>query len=318
MQTYTVGYGDSVSKISKILYGDFSKTHEICKLNNLVDCDVVQPGQVLKVPDPTNIQDAEVVPLTVDAGQGWKKTVGKWFPWVVVAAAAYFLGKEASKQHKKNKAAKTSAVNGLAKLPRKQKKEVKTLLKKGKKIPAYYSYTNEWGNKVYKAKNGRYYVDVDGQLHKMTSEGEPEYPVRNFKKINGLSGVKKLSKQDAKRMAIDAGIDFNQDFHTLSSSKVDTLVELAKKSGYRKSKTSPGSRGRAFFEHLQKVKGLSGAKFGPRKTKKKFHGKKAITIGDWKVRYNPFYKKYQATHEGGNMEEFDTIDEAKTYIKRHG
>src|SRR5688572_17078707 len=108
MQTYTVGYGDSVSKISKILYGDFSKTQEICNLNKLVDCNLVQPGQVLKVPDATNVKDGEVVPLTAGDGRGWKQTVGKWFPWIVVGVAAYLLTKQGHKQYKKNKASKKS------------------------------------------------------------------------------------------------------------------------------------------------------------------------------------------------------------------
>lgn len=236
MQTYIVGHGDSVSKISKILYGDFSKTQEICKMNNLVDCNLVQPGQVLKVPDPTNLKDAEVVPLTAATG-GWKKTVGKWFPWIVVGVTAYLLTKQAHKAHKKRKAAKSKPLGSHD----------------GKKsttptVTAKFIYEDDWSQKVYKGSDGKKYVEVDGVMHTMTSEGEANYPVRHVKKIDGLSGKK----------------------------------------------------------------------LGPRKTKKKFHGKKAVKIGDWKVRYNSLYKKYQATHEGGNVEEFDTIKAAKKYIKRHG
>jgi LysM repeat protein len=104
MQTYTVQHGDSISKISKLLYGDFSKTQEICKINKIMDCNLVQVGQLLTVPDPINVNDAQVVSESSLA----KSTFAKWFPWLFVAGAAYLLGREAMKQHKKNKAQKNS------------------------------------------------------------------------------------------------------------------------------------------------------------------------------------------------------------------
>lgn len=61
----------------------------------------------------------------------------------------------------------------------------------------------------------------------------------------------KLSKEDALEKAIEMGVDFNKDFHAQSVG--NELAELAKESGYKKSPSSSGSTGRAFFYHLQKI-----------------------------------------------------------------
>ena len=61
----------------------------------------------------------------------------------------------------------------------------------------------------------------------------------------------KLSKDDAIIKALKMGVDFDKDFH--SQSFGNELSELAKESGYRKSKSSSGSLGRAFFEHLERI-----------------------------------------------------------------
>ena len=61
----------------------------------------------------------------------------------------------------------------------------------------------------------------------------------------------KLSKEDALQKAIDMGVDFDKDFHAQSVG--NDLAELAKESGYKKSASSSGSTGRAFFYHLQKI-----------------------------------------------------------------
>ena len=60
----------------------------------------------------------------------------------------------------------------------------------------------------------------------------------------------KISKDDAIVKALKMGVDFNKDFHAQSFG--GELTELAKETGYRKSKSSSGSTGRAFFEHLEK------------------------------------------------------------------
>ena len=60
----------------------------------------------------------------------------------------------------------------------------------------------------------------------------------------------KISKDDAIVKALKMGVDFNKDFHAQSFG--NELTQLAKETGYRKSKSSSGSTGRAFFEHLER------------------------------------------------------------------
>jgi nucleoid-associated protein YgaU len=51
---YTVKAGDSLSKISKYIYGDANKYNQIFEANKdiLKNPDVIQPGQKLKIPNP--------------------------------------------------------------------------------------------------------------------------------------------------------------------------------------------------------------------------------------------------------------------------
>ena len=69
-------------------------------------------------------------------------------------------------------------------------------------------------------------------------------------KSKHLNGVK-FTKDDALKMAIKMGVDFNKDYHAQSFGH--ELTELAKKAKYRKSASSSGSLGRSFFYHLQKI-----------------------------------------------------------------
>lgn len=82
------------------------------------------------------------------------------------------------------------------------------------------------------------------------------YVVSRKKKGNKVLGLgspsKKISKEEAKKLAIAEGVDFDKDFH--EQSKGNELAEIAKKAGYRKPKSASGSTGKYFFEHLQKVK----------------------------------------------------------------
>ena len=65
---------------------------------------------------------------------------------------------------------------------------------------------------------------------------------------------KKANKAAIKATLSAQGIDFTEDFHTLSSSKVELLVEAAKACGYRKPSSANGSTARYFFQHLTKQK----------------------------------------------------------------
>jgi hypothetical protein len=61
----------------------------------------------------------------------------------------------------------------------------------------------------------------------------------------------KISKDDAIEKAIGLGVDFDKDFHAQSFG--NELADLAKEAGFKKSKSSSGSLGRAFFDHLMKI-----------------------------------------------------------------
>lgn len=115
----------------------------------------------------------------------------------------------------------------------------------------------EQGRNGYQAVDA-YNVRPDGSMscHHMVGGGtsrevhsymESEY----YSQLNKKPG--KLTRQQCKRLLMVAGVDFSRDFHEhASTAHADELVTLAKLSGYRKSKTAPGSTGRAFYEHLQR------------------------------------------------------------------
>lgn len=50
-----------------------------------------------------------------------------------------------------------------------------------------------------------------------------------------------------------SGISIQDDFHTLRSSQVEVVVDLANLQGYRKPKDANGSLGRCYFEALQRA-----------------------------------------------------------------
>ena len=115
---YTVQPGDSLSLISKKLYGDFSMVNKLVEMNKITNPNLIHPGQQLLVPDvPGAIQDAVVVDdgqasvttstSTSSSSSMWKTQVGKWFPWIVVAAGAGILYYSSQKGKKKNVKGKT-------------------------------------------------------------------------------------------------------------------------------------------------------------------------------------------------------------------
>ena len=66
--------------------------------------------------------------------------------------------------------------------------------------------------------------------------------------------AKKMTKGDAQRLIQDAGVSLDWDYHQLSSHAVDKVLAVAKLYGYRKSPTASGSKGRMFFQFLQRGK----------------------------------------------------------------
>jgi hypothetical protein len=102
-------------------------------------------------------------------------------------------------------------------------------------------------------------------------------------------GVGKLSKEQALKMAINMGVDFEKDFHAQSYG--NELSELAKKVGYRKSSSASGSLGRQFFYHLQKIYdkkkfgnggGVEGKKYKVINKRDKNYGEVGVNVYEWK------------------------------------
>lgn len=56
----------------------------------------------------------------------------------------------------------------------------------------------------------------------------------------------------ATRLAIDAGIPFDSDFHALSTRHTDSLVSIARAVGYRKPRNANGSLARCFYAYLNR------------------------------------------------------------------
>lgn len=65
---------------------------------------------------------------------------------------------------------------------------------------------------------------------------------------------KKITPREAKQLLQSDGIDFRQDFHELSSSEVQRVLEVARLAGYRKRKDAPGSTARMYFQYLDRQK----------------------------------------------------------------
>jgi len=65
---------------------------------------------------------------------------------------------------------------------------------------------------------------------------------------------KKISPREAKQLLQSDGIDFRRDFHELSSSEVQRVLEVAHLASYRKSKNAPGSTARMYFQYLDRLK----------------------------------------------------------------
>ncbi|HMG94362.1 MAG TPA: LysM peptidoglycan-binding domain-containing protein [Chryseolinea sp.] len=103
---YIVQQGDSLSRISKKLYGDFSQAEKIAQMNKISNPDLIYPGQQLIVPDvPVTIDtNAEVISSSSPSSStSIKIWIGKAFPWIIVAGAAALLYYESRKQKTKNK-----------------------------------------------------------------------------------------------------------------------------------------------------------------------------------------------------------------------
>lgn len=68
----------------------------------------------------------------------------------------------------------------------------------------------------------------------------------------GMARRKKMDHCQAKDWLGTQGVDFHKDFFVLPPSDVSRIVEAAQKTGYRKSPNAPGSRGRMYYQLLQR------------------------------------------------------------------
>ena len=114
---YTVQPGDSLSLISKKLYGDFSMVDKLVEMNKITNPNLIHPGQQLLVPDVPGAITSDAVVIdddrptittsTSSSTSIWQTQVAKWFPWIFVTAAAGILYYSSQKGKKKNAKGKT-------------------------------------------------------------------------------------------------------------------------------------------------------------------------------------------------------------------
>jgi len=116
--TYIVQPGDSLSAISKKYYGSFSMTDTLAQLNNIINKNVIQPGQKLLIP---NVEEAQVVESNI-APSGSSKA-GKTFLVLLALGVVAYVG------FKYVKKKKTSSLSG---------KKEKTIIGKTKSGKAVY------------------------------------------------------------------------------------------------------------------------------------------------------------------------------------
>ena len=125
---------------------------------------------------------------------------------------------------------------------------------RGKELVITHKATSEYEHQGYdSAMQGEGLYDL--QVRK-TGEDVPfslyDYEIEKYAK----GGKLELTTEDAIREAEAMGVDFDKSYHEQTHG--NELAELAKKYGYRKSKSSPMSTSRAFFEYLEKYKSQHG------------------------------------------------------------
>ena len=111
--------------------------------------------------------------------------------------------------------------------------------------------TRWWLSRMTVGDGAKHAVDVeqliDGRWQTVHSYGTPDQGSHARKK--------KISAREAKQLLLSDDIDLNKrDYFDLSASEVGRVLEVAKLTGYRKSKNAPGSTGRMFVQHLRRLK----------------------------------------------------------------
>ena len=64
----------------------------------------------------------------------------------------------------------------------------------------------------------------------------------------------KMTKEEIVNAVQSAGVPLDVDPHALTSDQMSSVLDVAKQAGYRKSKTSPSSKGIAFYQYVQRAK----------------------------------------------------------------
>jgi len=67
-----------------------------------------------------------------------------------------------------------------------------------------------------------------------------------------MARKRQMDHCDAKELLRKQGIDFRKDFFVLPASDVGLIVDAARATGYRKRRDAPGSRGRMYYQFLQR------------------------------------------------------------------
>jgi len=150
-QTYVVAQGDSLSLISKKMYGDYSMTDELARVNNVTNPNLIYAGQQLIIPVKPGTTDGSAAAASSGGNTSTsvttttytsevKKTIGKYFGWGILAVAAVLLAYEANKQHKKNKSGTPKAAAKLSGRPAKKGKRKKKSLKGPDEVSQIVTY----------------------------------------------------------------------------------------------------------------------------------------------------------------------------------
>jgi uncharacterized surface protein with fasciclin (FAS1) repeats len=63
--TYTVQSGDTVALIARDIYGDVQLYQQICAFNGIANCDLIEVGDVIRLPTSAQIQSGATAPATV-------------------------------------------------------------------------------------------------------------------------------------------------------------------------------------------------------------------------------------------------------------
>lgn len=95
----------------------------------------------------------------------------------------------------------------------------------------------------------------------------------------------KLTPAEARRILRVCNIDFGADFHRLDSMDVQYLLLQADRLKYRTPKNAPGSRGRMFFQFVQRVAARPDPEAKPVASVHRFRNTVGVYVGSGETQY---------------------------------